>query len=489
MRNKIIAVNAVIVLIVGLLSWVLMRQTITAAAGNAVVLLADAKHEVQGASARLQLDALRAERWLTQRSADPAALDAFQKSTDSARKEAATSFCDRILSDARGAATFEGIAPAVAMLIDENGKMVGRNGSSLNAGRDLGADYAAFKDALAKGRSGSDVWANKDRQDSFLASYSPVRTADGRVAGMIAIGVGLADELSRVGEQTTGRALVLVVPRRGQLETSSPTQPCPTPARWARRSTRPRRTASSASSTAARPTRSLPATSSWASASLDGLGDGKHAALVSSAPSTVLDNSSAMATPILYVMSLGLVLVLFGGWMLGNYITQPINLLEEGLLAILNGQQDKRFELDHPELGGLAFRIDQLLNQLMGIEEDTTDEHGRPSKAPSAADFREAMSVDRSTQGAIGDGQQVDPAQAQQLAAEPPAQYYARIYREYIGAKKALGEQTDHITEQAFATRIQGMERDAAQKYGRPVRYQVHARNKEVVLLAVPLPQ
>ena len=88
----------------------------------------------------------------------------------------------------------------------------------------------------------------------------------------------------------------------------------------------------------------------------------------------------------------------------------------------------------------------------------------------------------------MGEGQQVDPAQAQALAAEPAAQYYARIYREYINAKKALGEQTDHITEQAFATRIQGMERDASQKYGRPVRYQVHARNKEVVLLAVPLP-
>ena len=94
------------------------------------------------------------------------------------------------------------------------------------------------------------------------------------------------------------------------------------------------------------------------------------------------------------------------------------------------------------------------------------------------------MSVDdkKGAEGAI------DPALVAQLAAEAPAQYYGRIYREYIAAKRNLGEQTDHITEQAFATRIQGMERDASQKYGRPVRYQVHARNKEVVLLAVPLP-
>jgi hypothetical protein len=485
LRNKIIAVNAVIVLIVGLLSWVLMRQAIGAAAGNQGVLLADAKHEVQGASARLQLDALRTERWLTQRSNDPASLDAFQKSTVTARKEAATAICDRTLSDARGSSAFEGVAPAVAMLIDEKGQMVGRNGSSLNYGRDMAADYPAFKDALSKGVSGSDIWANKDRQDSFLASYVPVRTADGRIAGMIALGVGLADELARVSDQTTGRALAIVAQDKG-ADVSMVAHSTNT---------------GSLADAAAGPAKDLikrvldggkadavpaPANDMFVGASpLDGLGDGKHSALVSSAPATVIDNPGAIPSSILYVTALGILVVIVGGWMLGNYITRPINLLEEGLLAILNGQQDKRFELDHPELGGLAFRIDQLLNQLMGIEEDTTDEQGRPSKAPSAADFREAMAVDRS---GGGDGQQVDPAQVQALAAEPADQYYARIYREYINAKKSLGEQTDHITEQAFATRIQGMERDASQKAGRPVRYQVHARNKEVVLLAVPLP-
>ena len=487
MRNKIIAVNAIIVLIVGLLSYVLMHQAISTAATNPTVLLGDAKHSVQGAAARLQLDALRAERWLSQKSNDPAALDAFQKSSDNARKEAATSFCDHVLTDARASSAFEGIAPAMAMLIDESGKMVGRNGSSLNAGRDLSADYPAFKDALTKGRAGSDLWANKDRQDSFLASYVPVRTADGKIAGMIAIGVTMADELLRVSEQTTGGGLALVVPDKNDIsivaKSTNATASLPDAVSGPAKDLVSRVLAGGKADAA-------PAADMYVGAAiLDGLGDGKHAALAAAAPLAVIDNAGAMAQPLFYVAILGVILVIVGGWMLGNYITRPINMLEEGLLAILNGQQEKRFELDHPELGGLAFRIDQLLNQLMGIEEDTTDEQGRPSKAPTAADFRDAMSVDRSTQGAIGEGQQVDPAAAQALATEPAPGYYARIFREYISAKKALGEQTDHITEQAFATRIQGMERDAAQKYGRPVRYQVHARNKEVVLLAVPLPQ
>jgi hypothetical protein len=155
---------------------------------------------------------------------------------------------------------------------------------------------------------------------------------------------------------------------------------------------------------------------------------------------------------------------------------------------ILNGQSDKRFELDHPDLGGLAFRIDQLLNQLMGVEEDTTDDEGRVSKAP-AQSFTDMMSVDDKSAAKLASGEQtMDPAVVTQLANEPARDYYGRIYREYISAKKALGEPTDHITEDAFATRIQGMEKEAAGKYGRAVRYEVRSSGKEVVLLAVPLP-
>ena len=181
--------------------------------------------------------------------------------------------------------------------------------------------------------------------------------------------------------------------------------------------------------------------------------------------------------PILGVMALGLVLVVIGGWLLGSYISAPIARLEEGLLAIINGQTDKRFQLEHAELGGLAFRIDQLLNQLLGVEEDTSDEEGRISRAPSAAAMEAAMG-----DGGGASSAGIDAA----LAQEPAQQYYARLYREYIAAKKALGEQVDHITEQAFLSRIQSMEAESSQK-GKPVRYKVQSNGREVVLLAVPI--
>src|SRR5205085_3371284 len=120
---------------------------------------------------------------------------------------------------------------------------------------------------------------------------------------------------------------------------------------------------------------------------------GKRAVLVASAAPPFAD-AMGLLFPVLGATVLGVLLVIVAGWLLGNYITRPIATLEEGLLAILNGQADKRFELDHAELGGLGFRIDQLLNELMGVEEDTSDAEGRMSRSPNQAHFTDAMSVD-----------------------------------------------------------------------------------------------
>jgi hypothetical protein len=50
-----------------------------------------------------------------------------------------------------------------------------------------------------------------------------------------------------------------------------------------------------------------------------------------------------------------------------------------------------------------------------------------------------------------------------------------------------LGDPVDHITREAFIGRIMASEREMSKKHGKPVRYKVEVRGKEVVLLAVPL--
>ena len=482
MRNKIIAVNAVIVLIVGFLAWAVMRDALTGAAGNEGALAVAAKHEAQGASAKLQLDALRAELWLSSRAAEPATLDAISKGTVSAQQEAATARCDAVATSARGA--FES-APSLVVLLDASGKTLGRNGSTLMRGENLAAAYPALQEALTSGRSGSDIWV-KERNDQYLASYAPFRNAQGVVLGALVLGTTLNDELSRVSDATTGRPLVLIEGTGAAMHVvarSTASNPNLEAAVAAAAKDGVQNAIESGHVTSVRAGDSLIAT-----APLGGLGSGHDAAISGSSPASLFDNAASLANPILAVMLLGILLVVVGGWLLGNYISQPIGMLEEGLLLILNGQSDKRFELDHAELGGLAFRIDQLLNQLMGVEEDMTDDDGRVSHAPSQKNFSDAMSVDDRRSGAsVGDAAALDPAAASRLAAEPKADYYARIFREYIAAKTALGEATEQITEPTFVAKIQDMEREASARLGLPVRYQVSSTGREVKLLEIPL--
>jgi len=439
---------------------------------------------VNGDAARLQLDGLRTERWLAGPSIEQGAVDALAKGTASARGEAATKHCEDVVSKMKNAPLFERNVPTLVAIVDAGGKIVGRNNSNLNRGDDLAGTYPGLKETLASGQAGSDVWYESDR---YLATYVAVRDVERKIVGAVVIGRPLNDTLSRVGEATTGRPLVIVVPKGEGFEivAHSALQAAPLDESVARGGKEMLKNAFAHQQTdVVRDGELLIAASP-----LPAFEDGRRALIVAAAPAALIQDPTGLAMlPIFGAMAMGIVLVIVAGWLLGNYITRPINMLEEGLLAILNGQTEKRFELDHAELGGLAFRIDQLINQLMGVEEDTTDAEGRVSGAPNAANFTEALAVDdRRMQYQHGEST-LDPESIAQLAAEPPAQYYARIYREYVTAKRAIGEATDHITEQAFASRIQAMEKDATSKYGRPVRYQVQARNKEVVLLAVPLP-
>ena len=479
MRIKIIAVNALIVALVGLLSFLLVRASLSSATGTKDQLTPQAQNDVNGAAGRLQLDGLRTERWLSAAAGEQATLEALQKASPSARSDAATKRCDDLVSKMKSASLFEKNVPTLVALVDSSGKIVGRNGTNMNRGDDMGHTYAGLKSTLTTGQSGSDIWYEKDR---YLGSYVAVRDPSGAIVGALLAGRPLNDTLSRVSEATTGRALDVVVPTGDgfQVVGHSAIESKPLDDSIGATAKDMLKNALAHGQTdGVRDGEILVAASP-----LPAFEDGKRALLVAAAPASLIADPSGLAMlPIFGAMAIGIILVIVGGWLLGNYITRPINMLEEGLLAILNGQADKRFELDHAELGGLAFRIDQLLNQLMGVEEDTTDDEGRVSQAPSAAHFNDALAVDDKRAGG-----EVDPDAARRLAAEQPAQYYARIYREYVAAKRAIGEATDHITEQAFATRIQGMEQEAAQKHGQRVRYQVQARNKEVVLLAVPLP-
>src|SRR5262249_54213621 len=152
MRGKIIAVFAVVVLIMGSLSYALTRATL-----GDLSTPGEAPRALAAASAKLQLDGLVLERWLATRANDPRLREPFNAALASARAEGATSFANQIRDLAAASPDLSGLSISLVVLVDKNGIVLGRNGSALMRGDDLGAVYPLMKQAFTRKVTGSDV--------------------------------------------------------------------------------------------------------------------------------------------------------------------------------------------------------------------------------------------------------------------------------------------------------------------------------------------
>lgn len=482
MRWKIIVVNSVVVVLVGMLVYALLRAQLTDQAQDISRVRPEALRVMANANAQLQLDALRIERWLDTQTDEPALREPFQAGTPSARNDAARAQCDRVQSQASQNPALAATPAAIVALVDPNGVSLGRNGSNLMRGEDLAKNHPNLKAIIAKGGTGSEIWFAPQQAQQWFVSYAAVRDSSDKIIGGIIYGTPLNDErLNRVtesGGQGGGRAAVLVaIPANNRLDIVAKSGNLP--ASVAEGLTQGAGAEGALKALATGQTADLsggPSDRLLVAGALGGYGNGKQAVLIATTPASLFE-IGWLGYSIFGASALGIVLVVIGGVLLGAYISRPIEELEEGLLQILNGRTDLRFELEHAELGGLVFRINTLLNQLMGVQEDDTDEEGRPSIAPSNQSIQ-SMDPEQPT---------VDAATAAALAAEPMETYYRRLFAEYIAAKRQIGDPVDHITEQSFVDRIRQQELDASARSGRPTRYQVRLQGKEVVLIAVAL--
>ncbi len=82
---------------------------------------------------------------------------------------------------------------------------------------------------------------------------------------------------------------------------------------------------------------------------------------------------------ILVVMGIALILVIVAGVSLGNHFMRPVMAIEDGLLKIINGEYGYRFDIKSAEVGGLGYRINQLISVLTG-EDEGNDEEEKPAE-------------------------------------------------------------------------------------------------------------
>ncbi len=390
MRFKIIIVNAGIVVLTTILTYVLLMSSLKGIVSDPNERKKEVERAARAASSQLALDAVKLERWLEGNVGTESIRSALGMPTPEARQQAALVEANRLREAAQSDTRFARMTPSLVALVDADGVVASRDGSNLMRGEKLAEAYPALAEALKSGRSGSSVWINRQRQEQLLASYAPVRGENGSVIGAIIVGTPLNDErISRTSELTSGTTLIFASVLDKGVEIVADSADSTSAIVSAASSTPVSAAAKAALSTGNFANADgVHEKSLFGAIPLDGYA-GTAAVLIAAMPAQRVDGMMSVLWPVLAVGALGLFLVGLGGVLIGNYMSQPISELEDGLLAIINGQSDLRFQIEHDVLGGLVFRINSLLNAMMGVPEDTTDDQGRPSKAPSTADFQE----------------------------------------------------------------------------------------------------
>src|SRR5688572_7508006 len=185
MRSKIIAVNAGIVILIAVLTYVLLQTSIKAVVANPGERKKEVTQALRGASAQLALDALRMERWLEHSAGAESTRNVLALGTPEARSEAATAEANRLRDNAVSEPMFAKMAPSLVLFVDAQGVAVGRNGSALMRGEQVTKDYPSLAESIKNGHTGSSLWINKQRQEQMLASFAPLHGDNGSVIGAI----------------------------------------------------------------------------------------------------------------------------------------------------------------------------------------------------------------------------------------------------------------------------------------------------------------
>ncbi len=389
--------------------------------------------------------------------------------------------------------------PDIVVIVDETGTAVARNGArNVMFGTSLLPGLPALGAVLKQGRAGHDVWLEPQQHKILQTAIAPIRADSGTVLGALIVGYDLSNGVAQREARVLGRDIAFLV--EGKVYGSSLSAET---AKALRDLLFDGRSAATAAVLAGQQSGSEAWTARLENADYVGLTARLPMATSLPVGFAVLGNRSEqvaladVADVILMLMVLGAILVSAYGFMVGNALMRPIEEIEEGVLAIINGRTDLRLETDSADLGGLAFRINQLLNVFTGTAEESEDEKGKISVAPSKAAWSDAEFADAHASGSTEVGAGVvavpgpdepigDPALAARLAAEAEAGYDERVYREYVTAKRALGEDVMGIPRERFSQRLVGRAEMLAKKHAcRLVRFQVETHAGQVMLRPV----
>lgn len=483
MRLKLIAGNLIIVALVGLGSYVAVRTQLRAELVRELKDGIGDDSELFGRSWRA--DGARLADRVSRRAASRSVQQVFTASGEANRRRRAFEAAQGVSRWFQDPARGRHERPSIVAVIDETGRVIARDTDPNRMfGEPLLGQLRVLRGVFKRGSARYGVW----RHDNALLQVgaAPVRNDEGGIVGALLVGYDLSNGYAQRESEVIGHDLLFITDE-GVYSTSTSVDV--RDAVQASLYSAPLDVETSAA-LAGKPT--LPWTAMLRGAPHVGMTAVLPMARGVRAGYVVLarqDKHTALASvtdTILWLTLLGLLGVAIYGYIAANNVMEPIEQMEDDLLAVINGRSDVRLEVDTPELGGLSYRINQLINLFTGVAEE--DEEGR---AVTSSGAWEAVSItgpgaeSQSESGPKGAARSDDP-EAAALAAMPEPEYYAQLYADYVAAKRAVGEDVANVPEERFVERIRGNAEHLMKKHGATmVRFKVETIGGQINLKPV----
>lgn len=370
MRVKLIAANLVTVLLLGVTSYFLVSDYYADFFANQISQELSRDREV------LERSALLASRQYVDRVAQRATiaevLDAYAQTDLMSRRAKASGEVDAF---AKALARPEegGREPEFVALTDLRGNVISRNlNPNVDVNRPLGEQFRSLSFAL-NGTPGRDIWLYDGQM--LDVSYAPVRQGN-QVVGALVVGFDVSNGVAEENARSLGSDVAYFI--GGRVYSSSlgsadrqreltefifkgPAKGVVSKALQLKRVSEPFEVHLGADDYQA-------------------FAGPMPGPITSDSGYAVLANTTEAMAPvggaarILWITLLAALLAGVLGFVLGNHFLGPVELIEESVLRVINGDTQHRIEIKSQELGSLAYRINQLIGEMLGETETDEDE-------------------------------------------------------------------------------------------------------------------
>jgi hypothetical protein len=187
------------------------------------------------------------------------------------------------------------------------------------------------------------------------------------------------------------------------------------------------------------------------------------------------------------LLGIGAVLVaLLSMLITARTLLNPAEQIELGVNEVINGNADYTFKEVGDDFEGLANALNVMIARLTGRPEPGDDAFDLERSASSSQ-----VSLDEPapvSTAAMGGAAALADAGTSALAREPEADYYRRLYREFIKARSDAKENVEGVTLESFTAKLRASEASLKTKHAcRMVRFKVVTKDGQVTLKPVPI--